>query len=189
MKQPKDMIDRYVELVLDKPKFGIQKFNKPNFFAISNLLGFLSTELGEDETMVELYPHFGELTFFFGSCGLFTNIYSIDPLIGEDEFNVNNNVTWEDVRIGFYSNVYHFKNISHIEKKPEEVIDDFNDISFLFINNRKREDISLLISQYYDKVKDGGYIGGDCYENINIPNAKVFDNGYWVIKKNELNLN
>jgi hypothetical protein len=46
-----------------------------------------------------------------------------------------------------------------------------------------------LISQYYDKIKDDGYIGGDCYENINISNAKIFDNGYWVIKKNELNLN
>jgi GR25 family glycosyltransferase involved in LPS biosynthesis len=189
LKHPKDINERYVELVLDRPKFGIQKFNKPNFFGISNLLGFLLTELGENENMVELYPHFGELTFFFGSCGLFTNIYSIDPLTGEDKFNINNNVTWEDVRIGFHSNVYHFKNISHIEKKPEEVIDDFNDISFLFINNRKHEDISLLISQYYDKVKDGGYIGGDCYENVNISNAKVFDNGYWVIKKNELNLN
>jgi GR25 family glycosyltransferase involved in LPS biosynthesis len=64
LKQPKDIIDRYVELVLDKPNFGIQKFNKPNFFGITKLLTFLSSELGENETMVELYPHFGELTFF-----------------------------------------------------------------------------------------------------------------------------
>jgi hypothetical protein len=49
--------------------------------------------------------------------------------------------------------------------------------------------VTSLISQYYDKIKDDWYIGGDCYENINIPNAKVFDNGYWVIKKNEFNLN
>jgi GR25 family glycosyltransferase involved in LPS biosynthesis len=185
LKHPKDINDRYVELVLDKPKFGIQKFNGPNFFGISNLLGFLSTQLGENEIIVELYPHFGELTFFFGSCGLFTNIYAIDPLSGEDEFNVNNNITWEDVKIGFYSNTYHFKNISHVEKKPEDFIDDFNDISFLFINNRKNEDILPLISQYYDKIKDNGYIGGDNYENVNIPNAKIFDNGYWVVKKSE----
>jgi GR25 family glycosyltransferase involved in LPS biosynthesis len=189
LKQPKDITDRYFEMVLDKPKFGIQKFNKPNFFGISNLLGFLLTQLGENETMIELYPHLGELTFFFGSCGLFTNIYSIDPLFGEDEFNVNNEVTWEDVRIGFHSNTYHFKNISHIEKKPEDVVDNFNDISFLFINNRKNEDILPLINQYYDKIKDDGYIGGNCYENVNIPNAKIFDNGYWIIKKNERNLN
>jgi hypothetical protein len=189
LKQPKDITDRYFEMVLDKPKFGIQKFNKSNFFGISGLLGFLLTQLGENETMIELYPHLGELTFFFGSCGLFTNIYSIDPLFGEDEFNVNNEVTWEDVRIGFHSNTYHFKNISHIEKKPEDVVDNFNDISFLFINNRKNEDILPLINQYYDKIKDDGYIGGNCYENVNIPNAKIFDNGYWIIKKNELNLN
>ena len=186
LKQPKDITDRYFEMVLDKPKFGIQKFNKPNFFGISNLLGFLLTQLGENETMIELYPHLGELTFFFGSCGLFTNIYSIDPLLGEDEFNVNNEVTWEDVRIGFHSNTYHFKNISHIEKKPEDVVDNFNDISFLFINNRKNEDILPLINQYYDKIKDDGYIGGNCYENINIPNAKIFNNIYWVVKKSDI---
>jgi GR25 family glycosyltransferase involved in LPS biosynthesis len=189
LKQPKDIIDRYVEMVLEKPKFGVQKFNKPNFFGISNLLGFLLTQLGENETMVELYPHFGELTFFFGSCGLFNNIYAIDPLCGEDRFNVENEVSWDDVRVGFYSNTYHFKNISHIEKTPDEVFEDFNNISFLFINNRNNENILPLISQYYDKIKNDGYIGGDFYENINIPNAKVFDNGYWVIKKNELNLN
>jgi len=186
LKQPKDITDRYFEMILDKPKFGIQKFNKSNFFGISGLLRFLLTQLGENETMIELYPHLGELTFFFGSCGLFTNIYSIDPLLGEDKFNVNNEVTWEDVRIGFHSNTYHFKNISHIEKKPEDVVDNFNDISFLFINNRKNEDILPLINRYYDKIKDDGYIGGDCYENINIPNAKIFDNGYWVIKKSDI---
>jgi hypothetical protein len=189
LKQPNEINDRNVEMVLGKPKFGIQKFNKPNFFGISNLLGFLLTQLGENETMIELYPHFGELTFFFGSCGLFNNIYSIDPLFGEDEFNVNNGITWDDVRIGFYSNTYHFKNISYVEKKPEDVRDDFNNISFLFVNNRNNKNILPLISQYYDKIKDDGYIGGDCYENVNIPNAKIFDNGYWIIKKNELNLN
>lgn len=189
LKQPNEINDRNVEMVLGKPKFGIQKFNKPNFFGISNLLGFLLTQLGENETMIELYPHFGELTFFFGSSGLFNNIYSIDPLFGEDEFNVNNGITWDDVRIGFYSNTYHFKNISYVEKKPEDVRDDFNNISFLFVNNRNNKNILPLISQYYDKIKDDGYIGGDCYENVNIPNAKIFDNGYWIIKKNELNLN
>jgi GR25 family glycosyltransferase involved in LPS biosynthesis len=188
LKHPKDLIDKYMEIVLEKPKFGVQKFNKPNFFGISNLLGFLLTELGKNETMVEIYPHFGELTFFFGSCGLFTNIYSIDPLCGEDEFNVSNEITWDDVKIGFHSNTYHFKNVSYIKKTPEEVCNDFNNISFLFINNRNNQNILSLISQYYDKIKDNGYIGGDCYENIKIPNAKIFDNGYWVVKKNEINI-
>ena len=185
LKHPKDINERYVELILDKPKFGVQKFNKPNFFGISKLLTFLSDQLGENEIMVELYPHFGESTFFFGSCGLFTNIYSLDPLIGEDKFNIDNNITWDDVKIGFNCNNYHFKNISHVEEKPEDVVNDFNNISFLFINNRKNEDILPLISQYYDKIKDDGYIGGDNYENVNIPNAKIFDNGYWVVKKSE----
>jgi hypothetical protein len=175
-------------MVLEKPKFGVQKFNKLNFFGISNLLGFLLTQLGENETMVELYPHFGELTFFFGSCGLFNNIYTIDPLCGEDEFNINNKITWEDVRVGFHSNTYHFKNISHIEKFPKDIYEDFHNISFLFINNRKNENVLPLILKYYDKIKDGGYIGGDNYESIKIPNAKIFDNGYWVVKKNELYL-
>lgn len=185
LKHPKDINERYVELVLDKPKFGAQKFNKLNFFGISNLLGFLRSQLDKNSIMVELYPHFGELTFFFGSCGLFTNIYSIDPLIGEDKFNIDNNITWDDVKVGFNSNNYHFKNISHVEEKPEDVVNDFSNISFLFINNRKNEDILPLIVQYYDKIKNNGYIGGDCYENVNIPNAKIFDNGYWAIKKED----
>jgi hypothetical protein len=82
-----------------------------------------------------------------------------------------------------------FNNISHIDKFPEDTIDDFNEISFLFINNRKNENISNLIDKFYDKINDDGFIGGDCYEKINILNAKVFDNGYWVIRKIDFKVN
>lgn len=188
LKQPKDLIDRYVEMVLEKPKFGIQKFNKSNFFGITSLIHFISNELTDNEIMVEIYPHFGELTFFFGSCGLFKNIYTIDPLKGEDKFNIENEVTWPDVKIGFHSNTYHFNNISYIEKNPEDTIDDFNNISFLFINNRNNDNILNLIGKFLHKIKDDGFIGGDNYDGSNIPNVKMFGNGYWVIKKSELKL-
>ena len=83
----------------------------------------LMKHLDKDSKMIELYSHLGESTFYFGCSGLFKNIYCIDPLKGEDKFNIDNNLTWEDSRVGFHSNTYHFENITHIEKQPSEVFD------------------------------------------------------------------
>ena len=184
IKHPPDILYQYPEIVLEKPKFGLQKFNNLNFFGLSKMLTHLSEHLDLNPKMIEVNGHLGESTFFFGCSGLFSNIYVIDPLKGEDKFNIDNNLTWEDVKMGFYSNTYLCKNITHITDAPENVIDSFNNISFIYINNRKNEDISNIIKLYLPKIKPKGYIGGDCLNDAP-PKSIIFKNGSWLIKKED----
>ena len=180
LKHPKDILQQHTEIILERPKFGLQKFNQSSFFGISYMLKLIK-HLDKDSKMIELYSHLGESTFYFGCSGLFKNIYCIDPLKGEDKFNIDNNLTWEDIRVGFHSNTYHFDNINHIEKTPLEVVDLFEDISFLYINNRKEENIKSLIDLYLPKVKDTGFIGGNGL--IDFKPSITFEDGSWLIKK------
>jgi len=183
LKHPKDILQQHTEIILERPKFGLQKFNQSSFFSISNLLSELKC-LDKDSKMVELYSHLGESTFYFGCSGLFKNIYCIDPLKGEDKFNLDNNLTWEDIRVGFHSNTYHFENINHIEKDPLKIVDSFEDISFLYINNRKSESIKPLINLYLPKIKETGFIGGN--GPIDFNPSLVFEDGSWLIKKEDV---
>lgn len=183
LKHPKDILQQHTEIILERPKFGLQKFNQPSFFGLSNMLGLIK-HLDKDSKMVELYSHLGESTFYFGCSGLFKNIYCIDPLKGEDKFNLDNNLTWEDIRVGFHSNTYHFENINHIEKDPLKIVDSFEDISFLYINNRKSESIKPLINLYLPKIKETGFIGGN--GPIDFNPSLVFEDGSWLIKKEDV---
>lgn len=181
IKHPKDILQQNTEVVLERPKFGLQKFNKSNFFGLSSMLKYLSKHLDKNSQMIELYSHFGESTFFFGCSGLFKNIYAIDPLKGEDKWNLSNNITWEDVEIGFHSNTYFFDNINHIKNPPEQLFESFKDISFIYINNRKNKDIKPLIDLYFSSIKKEGFIGGN--GKINFTPTKTFKDGSWLIKK------
>lgn len=183
IKHPKDIVVNYTEMVLERPKFGLQKFNQSSFFGLSNMLKLIK-HLDKDSKMIELYSHLGENTFYFGCSGLFKNIYCIDPLKGEDKFNIDNNLTWEDIRVGFHSNTYHFENINHIEKEPSEIVDSFKDISFLYINNRENLDIKSLINLYLPKIKDTGFIGGN--GPIDFKPSITFEDGSWLIKKEDV---
>ena len=189
IKHPKDIIDQYAEIVLEKLKFGDQKFtsnkgNNVNFFGIAKLLIYLKEKLkGNKFTMAELYNHTGETTFFFGSSNLFNKIYTIDPYKGSDKFNIDNKITWDDVKNGYHNNTYYFDSTYHIEKPPENVSDLDNNLSFVYINNRKNEDITYLIKLYLDKLQKGGFIGGDKQYLVNLKNKITFEDGSWIIKK------
>ena len=182
IKHPKELFN-YTECVLEKPKFGLQKFNNLSLFGLTDMLKHLSNFLDKDSQMIELYSHLGESTFFFGCSNLFKNIYCIDPLKGEDKFNINHNLVWEDIRVGFHSNTYHFENINHIEKDPKKIFDSFKGISFLYINNRDNIDIKNLINLYLPVIKKEGFIGGS--GNINFTPTKTFRDGSWIIKKED----
>ena len=194
IKHPKDILEQYTEIVLSRPKFGIQKFNPSknigrnnNFFDISKLLNYLSKGLNKKIKMVEINSHLGENSFFFGCSGLFSNIYSIDPYKGKDKFNIDNNLTWEDVKIGFHSNTYIFENIlNHIQLYPIEAITHLPQVSFLYVNNRKKEDISDIINLYLPKIENEGFIGGDNIQDAP-PNSKICGSN-WLIKKSEYEL-
>ena len=183
LKHPEDLLNQYMEIVFTKPKFGIQKFNKNNFFGLSEMLKYLSNNLPLNTKMVELYSHLGESTFYFGCSELFSNIYAIDPLKGKDTFNIKNNISWKDVEIGFHSNTFHFDNISKIKEDPIKVSKDFSNISFLYINNRKQEDIHSLILSYLPIINENGFIGGDNTQQAP-PNSIIFNNN-WIIKKKD----
>ena len=83
VKHPKDILYQYTEVVLSRPKFGIQKFNpnkglNKNFLSITKLISHLCENLEENSKMIELNSHLGENTFFFGCSNIFSNIYSIN---------------------------------------------------------------------------------------------------------------
>lgn len=185
LKHPKDILQQHTEIILERPKFGLQKFNQSSFFGLSNMLRLIK-HLDRGSKMVELYSHLGESTFYFGCSSIFKNIYCVDPLKGEDKFNIDNNLTWEDIKIGFHSNTYHFENINHIEKEPSEIVDSFEDISFLYINNRKDLDIKSLIDLYLPKIKETGFIGGN--GSIGFKPSLTFEDGSWLVKKEDYEL-
>jgi len=187
IKHPKE-VDDYTEIVLSEPKFGIQKFTSKgdinvNFFSITKLLIFLLENLDKGGKMVEINSHLGENTFYFGSSGLFSNIYAVDPLKGEDEFNLKHNLSWEDVEIGFNNNNYFHKNINHIKLPPVEAITYLPLLLFLYINNRKKENISDIIKLYLSKIEDGCFIVGDNIHDAP-PNSIIYGNNWLIEKKN-----
>jgi glycosyl transferase, family 25 len=183
IKHPGDILDQYIEIVLTKPKFGKQKFNKEHFFGVSEMLKYISNFLPLNVKMVELYSNCGEFTFYFGCSEQFSNIYSIDPLRGVNKFNIENNLSWHDVKIGFKSNTYHFDNINRIIDEPLKVVNSFNDIYFLFINNKDNKDIKDLIKSYLPKINKEGFIGGDNIKDA--PSKSLIFNSIWVIRKSD----
>lgn len=190
IKHPKDLVDRYVTIVFDQPKFGIQKFNphpqklefNKQFFGINELILFLSEHLKEGElhNMLEVYPHTGESTFFFGCSNIFSYIYYTNNLAGEDKFNLSSNLTWKDISIAFKSNTYFFRNkISKYKKQ---------DLSFIYYNlrntNLNKFKTDLLS---YKNVK---FIGGSNYdigqkvinEVFKKNKIQIFKDNSWVTK-------
>jgi GR25 family glycosyltransferase involved in LPS biosynthesis len=194
LKHPTDALDQYTEIVLSRPKFGIQKFNPSenntpnnNFFDITKLLTHLSENINKKIKMVEINSHLGENTFFFGCSGLFSNIYTIDPYKGKDKFNLDNQITWDEVKIGFHSNTYIFDSIiNHLNLPPKEAIEYIPKISFLYINNRKKEDISNILNLYLPQIESSGFIGGDDI-NTAPPNSIICGNN-WIIKKEKIHI-
>ena len=186
---PRDIIDQYAVIVLSKIKFGTQKFSKnkegkTSFFGIARLLFDLKEKLKQgNHSMAEIYSHTGESTFFFGTSNLFDKIYTIDPYTGPDQFNIDNELTWRDIKDGYHTNTYYFDNVEHIVKHPEEVNNLEDKLAFVYINNRKDEDITHLIKHYLNYIKPGGYIGGDKQDLINFKNKTTYDDGSWLIRK------
>jgi len=188
IKHPTNVND-FHEIVLSKPKFGLQKLTSKdsinyNFLGITKLISFLSLNLKTRGKMVEINSHLGENTFYFGACGLFSNIYAIDPLKGEDKFNITHNMTWDDIEIGFNNNNYFHENIKLIKSPPENISNIPSKLLFVYINNRKNKDINSLVKLYLPKLALGGYIGGDRLKDAP-KNSINFEDGSWLIKKED----
>lgn len=184
IKHPRDILDQHVEIVLEKYNFGKQKFNKESYFGITDLLKHLGNFTDDNCKMIEINSHTGESTFFFGCSGLFKNIYTIDAYTGEDEFNIKNKLSWEDIKVAYNNNTSNFSNINHINSSPESAIDSFSDIFFTYINNRKRQDINKLVQLVLPVMNKNGFIGG--YGPTNITPTKTFSDGSWLINVKDI---
>ena len=137
------------------------------FLGFIELLTVLSNKLDKtDYTMIEIGSYMGESTMMFASTGLFSTIYSIDPLEGYEEFNEMHNYSWEFVRDEFTKNTKYFDSIVHLQDFSYNVIDKFeNDsIDFIYIDGSHGvEDVKRDLNLYLPKLKSGGILAGHDY--------------------------
>ena len=164
---------------------------------LSQLLEF------EDNKMIEIGSYMGESTHIFGSCGLFTEINCIEPFSGTENFNEENNHTWEEVWEEYDINTRQFKDIVKLHEDysyDEKVLSKFNDDEYDFIyvdGNHSFESTRQDFELYIPKIKSNGVLGGhdyqqgfgvdDALEEICDPsNLILFRDSSWLIKKSDL---
>lgn len=137
------------------------------FLGFIELLAVLSNKLDKtDYTMIEIGSYMGESTMMFASTGLFSTIYSIDPLDGYEEFNKMHNYSWEFVRDEFTKNTKYFDSIVHLQDFSYNVVDKFeNDsIDFIYIDgSHSEENVRRDLELYLPKLKKNGIIAGHDY--------------------------
>lgn len=137
------------------------------FLGFIELLTVLSNKLDKtDYTMIEIGSYMGESTMMFASTGLFSTIYSIDPLDGYEEFNEMHNYPWEFVRDEFTKNTKYFDSIVHLQDFSYNVVDKFeNDsIDFIYIDgSHSEENVRRDLELYLPKLKKNGIIAGHDY--------------------------
>ncbi len=145
------------------------------FMGFTHLLSILvdnSHELDYDLKMIEIGSYMGESTFLFGSCGLFSEIHTIDPHEGEEEFNDMFEYDWDLVKKEFKINIRFFDNIIHHQDYSYNVVDKFEDgeYDFIYIDaNHSYEGCKQDLELYLPKLRDGGMIGGHDYEKSQWP--------------------
>jgi len=166
------------------------------FLGFIELLTVLSTKLDKtDYTMIEIGSYMGESTMMFASTGLFSTIYSIDPLDGYEEFNEMHNYSWEFVRDEFTKNTKYFDSIVHLQDFSYNVIDKFeNDsIDFIYIDgSHSEENVRRDLELYLPKLKKNGIIAGHDYLELVWPDLvkvvtdvvgkpdKIFSDTSWI---------
>ena len=78
------------------------------FMGLTHLLSAISDNLHEREgelKMIEIGSYMGESTMMFASTGLFDEIHEIEPHTGEEEFNEENDYTWDFIKKEFKTNL------------------------------------------------------------------------------------
>lgn len=166
------------------------------FLGFIELLTVLSNKLDKtDYTMIEIGSYMGESTMMFASTGLFSTIYSIDPLDGYEEFNEMHNYSWELIRDEFTKNTKYFDNIVHLQDFSYNVVNKFeNDsIDFIYIDgSHSEENVRRDLELYLPKLKKNGIIAGHDYLEIVWPDLvkvvtdtvgnpdKIFKDTSWI---------
>tara|TARA_B100000287_G_C20565924_1_gene754492 strand:- start:80 stop:658 length:579 start_codon:yes stop_codon:yes gene_type:complete len=138
------------------------------FMGMINLISFLSENLDEDEDrqMIEIGSYMGESTFLFACSNIFSNIETIEPHDGEEEFNNIFDYDWDFVKKEFETNIRFFDNIKHHKDYSYNVVDKFNNRNYDFVyvdGNHDYFSVERDLLSYSSKVKIGGFIGGHDY--------------------------
>ena len=164
---------------------------------LSQLLEF------EDNKMIEIGSYMGESTQIFGSCGLFTEINCIEPFEGTENFNEENNHTWEEVWEEYDINTRQFKDIIKLHEDysyDEKILNKFNDDEYDFIcvdGDHSFESTRRDFELYIPKIKPNGVLGGHDYQQgfgvddalkeiCDPSNLMLFRDSSWLIKKSDL---
>jgi len=179
---------------------GVEISHRQNtmFMGFTNLLNDLVDHFKHQtdisKKMIEVGAYMGESTFLFACSGLFSEIHTIDPHSGEEEFNNMFGYTWSEVKSEFEKNTRHFNNIIHWDKYSYEVDDKFSnrEFDFLYIDaEHTYESVKKDLELYTPKVKRGGIVGGHDYtdnwdgvrqavdEAFGSPDRK-YDDGSWI---------
>ena len=142
------------------------------FMGLTHLLSAISDNLHEREgelKMIEIGSYMGESTMMFASTGLFDEIHVIEPHTGEEEFNEENDYTWDFIKKEFKTNLRFFDNIIHHKNFSQHISNNFddNDYDFVYIDaNHTYENVKIDIELYLPKLKKGGIIAGHDYHEV-----------------------
>ena len=121
------------------------------------------------QRMIEIGSYMGESTMLFASSQIFTEIHTIDPHHGEEEFNELFGYDWDFIKREFKTNTRFFDNIIHHEDYSYNVVNNFkdNDYDFIYIDgSHTYESVKRDLELYLPKLKKGGIIGGHDYSQI-----------------------
>jgi cephalosporin hydroxylase len=183
--------------LLPKWRQDDEKNRNTSFLGLVDLLKYVSEKLPKsDYKMIEIGSYMGESTMMFASTGLFSTIYSIDPLEGDEEFNEIFGYDWDFVKSEFSNNLRMFNNIIHYKDYSYNVVNKFDDnsIDFIYIDgNHSYESVTKDLQLYLPKIKKGGFISGHDYcdfwdstkkaiiNEIGIPDETFIDTS-WIKK-------
>ena len=82
-----------------------------SFFGLISVTEYVRDKLGVNRNMIEIGAYMGESTFIFASSRIFYKIHTIEPHLGNDDFNNINNYDWEFVKNEFKTNLRFFNNL------------------------------------------------------------------------------
>lgn len=147
--------------------------------------------------MIEIGSYMGESTMLFASTHIFDTIFSIDPHVGDEEFNDMHGYDWKFIKNEYKLNTRFFNNIVHLADYSYNVNNKFKDdsIDFIYIDgNHSYEALKKDFELFLPKLKPGGIIAGHDWvpgvwdetilairESIGEPD-KIFSDFSWIKK-------
>jgi len=168
-----------------------------HFFGFAFLLNYVCDNLPDHGKALEIGSYMGESTQIIASSGIFSEIHSVDPFKGTEEFNKEFGYTWSKVKSEYNKNTRYFNNIYHHQGYSYDEVPKFpnGEFDFIYIDaSHKYEDVKQDIELCLPKLKYKGIIAGHDYswsdvkkavdEKFNPEEVLVFLDSSWAYIKN-----